>query len=54
MLDLSLGSGILIGVPLPGEEAGAHEKFERAIQQALQEARFLSLSYMYIRFELSQ
>ena len=42
MLDLSLGSGVLIGVPLPEEQAGAHDMFESAIQQALNEARLES------------
>lgn len=39
-MKLGLGSGILIGVPIPAEHAASGALIESAIQRALKEARF--------------
>ena len=39
-MKLGLGSGILIGVPIPAEHAASGALIESAIQRALREARF--------------
>uniref|UniRef100_A0ACB8FMC5 Uncharacterized protein n=1 Tax=Sphaerodactylus townsendi TaxID=933632 RepID=A0ACB8FMC5_9SAUR len=51
-LALQLGSGVLIAVPCPEEEAVSGQLIEEAIQQALREARKCGHSYHYT--EVSQ
>ncbi|XP_018426000.1 PREDICTED: pseudouridine-metabolizing bifunctional protein C1861.05-like [Nanorana parkeri] len=43
-LELRLGSGVLIAVPIPPEHAASGEMIEKAIQQALKEARLQGIS----------
>ena len=42
-LSLKSSSGIVLAVPISKEEAASGEIIEKAIQKALQEARYLSL-----------
>ncbi|XP_024545174.1 uncharacterized protein LOC9644059 isoform X1 [Selaginella moellendorffii] len=45
---LGLGSGILIGVPIPAEHAAAAKNVESAIQSALHEAEYVSVTSLAI------
>ena len=46
-IDLKLGSGILVAVPIPEEHAADREQIDGAIEQAVLQAKYVTV-YTYI------